>query len=40
MSPGGQACGGADISFLNRHRGEGKSELAGELDFSGLLKKR
>lgn len=25
---------------LNGHRGEGKSEDAGELDFSGLLKKR
>lgn len=25
---------------LNGHRGEGKPEGAGELDFSGLLKKR
>lgn len=28
------------IPPLNGHRGEGKSEDAGELDFSGLLKKR
>jgi hypothetical protein len=29
----------AQTSF-HGHRGEGKSEDAGELDFSGLLKKR